>query len=59
MTSYWISLEVKIDVHVFAKATGVIISVCFRIAKCFQDDVGFDQNIFNSRIEKKTFQQFD
>ena len=28
-----VSFEIKINIHVFAKSTGVIISICFSISK--------------------------
>jgi len=41
MTTNGVALEVEIDVHVFTKSRGIIVSVCFRISKWFQNDVGF------------------
>lgn len=40
----WIPLEVKVNVHVFPKPTGVVIPVCLGITKCFHDLVWPDQN---------------
>ena len=56
MPSNGIPLEVKVDVHVLAKATGVVIAVRFGIAESFQDDVGQDEHIFHSEMcGRKTF----
>jgi len=37
MTANRITLEVKIYVHILAEPRRVVITVCFCIAKCFQD----------------------
>ena len=47
MTPHWISFEVKVDIHIFAKSTRIIISVGFRIAKCLQYNIWFNEDIFN------------
>ena len=50
MPSNGVSLEVKVDVHVLAEATRVVIAVCLCIAKRFQDNVGQDQHVFDSEM---------
>lgn len=48
MATNWVTLEVKVDVHVFAKSTGIVIAVCLGITKGLQNIVGFYENIFDS-----------
>lgn len=57
MTTHWISFKIKVDVHVFAKPTGVIIPVGLGIAKGFQYNVGLDKHIFNSVNIRNSFSQ--
>lgn len=40
MTPNGVPFEVKIDVHVFAKATRVVIAIGLCITKCLQDNIG-------------------
>ena len=47
MSTDRISFEVKVNVHVFSKSTGVIIPVCPCIAKTLQNCIGFQQNVFD------------
>ena len=44
MTASWVSFEVKVDVHVLAKPTRVVITVCGGVTKCLQDPVTLDQH---------------
>lgn len=48
MASNWISFEIEVDVHVFAKATRIVISVRLRITERFKDSVGLQQNVLYS-----------
>ena len=39
MSTYWITLEVKINVHVFSKSAGIVISGCSGISKTLKDSI--------------------
>lgn len=43
-----VTLEVKVDIHVFSKPAGVVITVGFGISKSFQNTVGLKQHILHS-----------
>jgi len=48
MSADWITLEVEINVHVFAEPARVIVSVRLGVTKRFQDTVRLKQNVFDS-----------
>lgn len=39
VTTDWVSFEVKTNVHIFPKSTGIVITVCLGITKCFQNNI--------------------
>jgi hypothetical protein len=39
VTTDWITLEIEVDIHVFAKTTRVVISVGLRVAERFKNTV--------------------
>ena len=47
MSTHRISLEIKVNIHVLSKSTGIIISVCACIAKTLQYCIGLQKNIFD------------
>ena len=47
MSTHRISLEIKVNIHVLSKSTGIIISVCARVAKTLQYCIGLQKNIFD------------
>ena len=48
VSSHWVSLEVKIDVHVLAKSGGVVISIRLGVSERLQDIVGHEENVLCS-----------
>ena len=49
VTTHGVALEVKIDVHVFTEAAGVVVPVRLGVAERLQDDVRADQDVLNSK----------
>ena len=47
MSTHRISLEIKVNIHVLSKSTGIIISICPCIAKTLQYCIGLQKNIFD------------
>ena len=45
VTSSWVTLEVKVNIHVLAKPTGVIIPVGLGITKRLHDLIGPNQHV--------------
>lgn len=52
-----IPLEIKIDVHVFAEATGVVIPVCLGVAERLHDLIGPDQDSCHSGLTRIDIQK--
>lgn len=44
-----VPFEVKVDVHVLSKPTGIIISVRLGVTKSFEDDIGLHQHVLDSK----------
>jgi len=42
-----VSLEVEVDVHVFAESTRVVVAVRLGVAERFQDAVGLQENVLH------------
>ena len=53
MTSHRVALEVKVDVHVLAEPTRVIVAICLGVTERLQNTVGLQQNILHSEIQRK------
>lgn len=51
MATYRITLIIKIDVHILAKARRIIVPVGFCIAECFQYGIRLYENSFNSKTK--------
>lgn len=47
-----IAFKVKVNVHVFAKTTRIVISNCLGIAKSFQNAVWLEKNVLYSKLMK-------
>lgn len=43
-----IRLVVELNVHVLAKATGVVVAICLGIAECLQDCIALDEHVLDS-----------
>ena len=53
-----VAFEVEMDVHVFAEAGRVVVSVCLRIAKRFQNCIGLQQDVLHSGTKRKHTDHF-
>lgn len=43
----WVSLEIKIDIHVLSETRRIVVSICLGIAERFQYRVRLDENVFH------------
>ena len=60
VTTDWVTLEIKGDVHVFAKSAGIIVPVRLSITKCFHNLIGSYQHVRHSENSKvSTWIKFD
>ena len=49
-----VTFEIEVNVHVLAKAAGVVVSLCLGITKRLQDAIGLEENVFNPSNTKKS-----
>jgi len=45
VSARWVTLEVKVDVHVFTESAGIVVSVRLGVAEGFHQLVGSDQHV--------------
>ena len=55
--SDWIELGIEIQIHVFTESTAVIVAMGSAITERFQNHIGVEENITDSKIYEITMEE--